>query len=105
VLLTAAWAACGSDGPPGSPPPAASTEHADVPDPALAQRALARVRADLSRSALQLRLHDGPDGLSRVKVMSGFRHATMVVRGADGVLRSHCVDHPQAAEQLLMGGE
>jgi hypothetical protein len=69
------------------------------------ERSIARVRADLSRSTLGLRMSERPDGLSRVEVTRGFRHATMVVRGPDGALHSHCVDHPAAAARLLTGGE
>jgi hypothetical protein len=65
-----------------------------------------RVRTDLARSSQSLRKQARTDGITQLKVESGFRHATIVVRAPDGSRRARCTDQPeQAARMLLEGAE
>lgn len=64
-------------------------------------QALESVGSALSRSAGDLEPRTRSDGLRELKLVRGFRHATMVVRDKDGSRRIHCVDDADEAAQLL----
>jgi hypothetical protein len=67
--------------------------------PAQRERALANVRRDLARTPAGLRAA----GSDVVQVQSGFRHATIVTRAADGTRKARCVNEASEAEAMLRG--
>jgi hypothetical protein len=76
----------------------ASSEPRKVP-PAQSERALQNVRRDLARAPTGLRAR----GSDVVQVQSGFRHATIVTRAADGTRKARCVNEASEAEAMLRG--
>ncbi len=75
----------------------------DRVSPAHSQRALDNVRRDLARAPEALRMRKGRDGTQLVQVTSGFRHATIVTRAADGTRKARCVNDAVEAEAMLRG--
>ncbi|MET0286818.1 MAG: hypothetical protein ABW352_20215 [Polyangiales bacterium] len=80
----------------------ASSEPSKV-SPARTEQALENVRRDLSRAPAGLRERRLRDGTQVVQVESGFRHATIVTRAADGTRKARCVNEASEAEAMLRG--
>jgi hypothetical protein len=80
----------------------ASTEPRQVSE-ARSERALDHARRDLSRAPQGLKQTTHADGTTRVQVQSGFRHATIVTRAADGTRKARCVNDAEEAQRMLLG--
>jgi hypothetical protein len=62
---------------------------------------LRRLEPALSRSSAGLEWVDVGGGVRSMDLRGRFQHAMIAVRGADGVVRSTCVDGLDAAEAVL----
>jgi hypothetical protein len=84
--------------------PSAATQSSPLSVDSLSDRApdtRRQIEQQLSRNPGNLRQFEPEDGVRRVRIESGFQHATVVVRNADGTRSQHCVDSAEHALRLL----